>query len=426
MSKDISYAQQRYHLASIVKLLPDDLFSSLSSSTSIDHYSKVLYGQRLFNLLLYAQLNTTGEYSQRRLEDIFSSSSFQKLFDYPSSLHIRHSSISSRLSSIDISFFKEAYELILENYNHLYTTDQDSVHHLIRVDSTLVSETCNKLVSSMKIAGRLRKYHPSSQKKGVKYTMCLDECKPVFSKVYFENSDLNEDLTFLDVIKNYVALHGKEHPLFVFDRGLKGKSAYQTLNKEGIHFIGRLRHNRKLKVVRDICIKDCNSQNATLKVVSDQLVQIYAENKQLQEPVYRVIKVERKEVAPPKSSPGRKQEKDLYFITDMWEAAPLDIAAAYKKRWDIEVFFRFIKQELNFSHFLCVNPNGIQVLMYMTLISSLLVLIYKKLNDIGYKTAKRRLAMELQNCILEMAEQQGRNRAAEENQTNKTDTINTN
>jgi hypothetical protein len=30
------------------------------------------------------------------------------------------------------------------------------------------------------------------------------------------------------------------------------------------------------------------------------------------------------------------------------------------KRRDIEVFFRFIKQELNFSHFMPVNENGIQ------------------------------------------------------------------
>lgn len=425
MSQDISYAQQRYHLGHIIKLLPDDLFSRLSAS-GIDRYSKVLYGQRLFYLLLYAQLNTTGEYSQRRLEDMFSSSAFQKLFDYPRGLHIRHSSISSRLSSIDVSFFKEAYELILENYNHLYSSDSESLYHLIRVDSTLVSETCNKLVSSMKMAGKLRRYNPSAQKKGVKYTMCMDENKPVFSAVYFENSELNEDITFINVIKDYVAVHDKEHQLFVFDRGLKSQHAYQTLQEEGIHFIGRLRRNRKVKVLRDIPLKDSPRENAFLKVEKDQIVQLYGPDKELQSHLYRVIKLERKTLSEPKSPPRHKQEKDLYFITDMLEADALDIAAAYKKRWDIEVFFRFIKQELNFSHFLSVNPNGIQVLMYMTLISSLLVLIYKKLNDIGYKTAKRRLAIELQNCVIEMASQEGALLMNEDTLKHKTNKDNTN
>jgi len=61
---------------------------------------------------------------------------------------------------------------------------------------------------------------------------------------------------------------------------------------------------------------------------------------------------------------------------------------------NIEVFFRFIKQELNASHFLSVSENGIKVMLYMTLIASMLLLLYKKLNDLGYKTAKWRFTKE--------------------------------
>ena len=57
----------------------------------------------------------------------------------------------------------------------------------------------------------------------------MDENKPMFPAVYFENSELNEDITFMNVIKDYVAVHDKERPLFVFDRGLKSQHAYQTL-----------------------------------------------------------------------------------------------------------------------------------------------------------------------------------------------------
>ena len=72
----------------------------------------------------------------------------------------------------------------------------------------------------------------------------------------------------------------------------------------------------------------------------------------------------------------------------------------YRRRWDIEVFFRFLKQELNFSHFLSLNDNGIQVILYMTLITAMLVMIYKKENEIGYKTAVRRMGIELESLVM--------------------------
>jgi IS4 transposase len=72
-----------------------------------------------------------------------------------------------------------------------------------------------------------------------------------------------------------------------------------------------------------------------------------------------------------------------------------EITDAYRRRWDIEVFFRFIKQELNVSHLISLNKNGIEVMLYMTLIVAMLILIYKHANNIGYKTAKRRFEMEI-------------------------------
>ena len=76
-----------------------------------------------------------------------------------------------------------------------------------------------------------------------------------------------------------------------------------------------------------------------------------------------------------------------------------DIIMIYKKRWDIEVFFRFIKQELNFTHFMSTNLNGIKIILYMTMILAMLVHIYKKYNNVGFKTAKRRIKIELDDLL---------------------------
>lgn len=52
------------------------------------------------------------------------------------------------------------------------------------------------------------------------------------------------------------------------------------------------------------------------------------------------------------------------------------------------------------SHLVSLNKNGIQVMLYMTLIVSMLILMYKKANQIGYKTAKRRFSMEVRDLAI--------------------------
>ena len=92
-------------------------------------------------------------------------------------------------------------------------------------------------------------------------------------------------------------------------------------------------------------------------------------------------------------------EKIFWFITNDFELTAKEVADYYRRRWDIEVFFRFIKQELNVSHLVSLSKNGMEVMIYMTLIVAILVLIYKKANNLGYKTAKRRFVMELRELI---------------------------
>lgn len=54
------------------------------------------------------------------------------------------------------------------------------------------------------------------------------------------------------------------------------------------------------------------------------------------------------------------------------------------------------------SHLVSLNKNGIEVILYVTLIVAMLLSIYKKGNKIGYKTAKRRFKMELRNLVIAM------------------------
>ena len=45
------------------------------------------------------------------------------------------------------------------------------------------------------------------------------------------------------------------------------------------------------------------------------------------------------------------------------------------------------------------NINGLKIILYMTMILAMLVHIYKKFNDVGFKTAKRRMKIELDDLL---------------------------
>ena len=177
-----------------------------------------------------------------------------------------------------------------------------------------------------------------------------------------------------------------------------------AFSKDSIGFIIRARENRKH--IEVACLMNLNKEIdlGELTLIKDSKVKLYTgkpiENKkgnihyreELIETPFRLI------VAKSKT----EESKAFWFITNDFELTAKEVAQAYRRRWNIEVFFRFIKQELNVSHLVSLNKNGIQVMLYMTLIVAMLVLIYKKANKIGYKTAKRRFKMELRNLAIAM------------------------
>ena len=169
--------------------------------------------------------------------------------------------------------------------------------------------------------------------------------------------------------------------------------------QEGLLFIGRLLENRKLEITEK---RDC--QNAEFKygkLLQDDLVHIYGLKERLKKNGKlvreQVLQAEQFRVIRFKST---ETGKEILLITNIFDFSGEKIAELYRYRWDIETFFRFLKQELNFSRFLSLNENGIQVVLYMTLITAMLVMIYKKENQIGYKTAVRRMGIELESLIL--------------------------
>lgn len=382
----------------LLAIIPDSLFSGLSCTTNVDYYTKVLHGYKMFYLLMYGVLENE-KLSQRTLEDTFNDPVFKTLFGLDKEESVCRSSISDRLSTIDTDYFKQIYDCIYEQFSASYSSSEKTKHNLIRVDSTMISETVGKLMEGI---------DNKSGKKTVKYSIAFDGLLPCAFNVFTKSTYCSEDIALPEVINHHVKKESNHKNIYVVDRGLQSTRTMKTFTQDSITFICRAKENRKYTELKSLMRKNQNLDLGESTLIKDCKVQLYTgtpiKNKRGNQH-YKEEKVEtpfRLVIAQSKS----EKEKQYWFLTNDFKLTAKEIAQAYRRRWDIEVFFRFLKQELNLSHLVSLNKNGITVLLYMTLIVAMLVLIYKKQNNIGFKTAKRRLFMEVRNLTIAMIVEQ--------------------
>ena len=78
-----------------------------------------------------------------------------------------------------------------------------------------------------------------------------------------------------------------------------------------------------------------------------------------------------------------------------------ELGQVYAQRWSIEVFFKFVKQNLNYSHLTSRCENGIRVMLYMSLIASLLLLWYQRQTGIdrGWRSVKSWFAFDVRKWL---------------------------
>ena len=394
---------------SVLRMIPDELLAKLARDTKVDYCAKVLKGERLFYLLVYALL-CADRLSQRKLEAVFASQQFKSLFNFSVDMKVTRSSISTRLATVNLDFFEQAYGLLYESLSSLYTEKEIRDMYLVRIDSSMVAETCNKLKKGFTVG---RKAEGRDDRKQIKYTMAYDGFAAKLAEVLSEPTYLSEDKAMPKVLEGLIKKDKNHQNLYVLDRGLTALDNYKKVSLADAAFVGRINTNRKMKIARSLMTEDTDRDLGRLELVDDVIVHLYNQKHEEDPQEFRVVKARFKEPTDTarKSSGGsnrKKTEQDVYFITNVTnepgklQLTPQEIAEAYRRRWDIEVFYRFLKQELSFSHFLSTSDNGIKVILYMTLITAMLIMIYKRLNGIGYSDAKFCFKLQLEDWIIDL------------------------
>jgi hypothetical protein len=358
----------------LLKLIPEERLSFLVDHHKTDHKVKKLPASLLFKLLLYSQFEVK-QNSLRVMENIFNSYAFSHLSDKPTTQKIHYSSISERLSRADASFFEALYTDCLERFSAQLPPKGNKRHQLLRFDSTLIS------LSSKLIKIGFRSGGSQEHVKQLKFTVGFSEL-PEYVSFHHEATFNSENVALKQAILNCPI---SDKCIVVVDAGLQSRDAYDQLFDQGISFITRVNPNPRSVVIEENSLPEANPQANGLQLIADRKVYLYNRNGKKTKNAYRYIEA----VKPDNTT--------LAFLSNIFDLQAHEIAGLYKKRWDIEVFFKFIKQELNFSHLLSRSINGIKSVLYVRMILSLLIITYQKLNQIkSSKSAKQQFALEME------------------------------
>lgn len=155
----------------------------------------------------------------------------------------------------------------------------------------------------------------------------------------------------------------KPETIYVFDKGYYDFNWWWNLHQQGASFVTRLKKNVA------ICMLKENEVDAKA-VLEDGVFRFKNKNPRggkvnlYQEPLRRI-------------SIRREGKKPLILVTNRHDLSAEVIGNLYKSRWEIELFFKWIKQNLKIKKFLGKSMNAVNIQLITALIAYLLVLIFK-------------------------------------------------
>ena len=368
-------------VSKIIKMIPKELIEEIGKYTGVDHQVKHLHGALMFQLFLFSILKSE-RISTRLMEFYYNSSGFSA-FSGKGGHTTRHSSIADRMKTMDSKYFEQIFEKVGEILSHHFKKKQKKVTEILRFDSSMVSVGAGLISWGMKVGKQSK---TGSGTRQLKFTIGLKGILPTDANLFTDQSYLSEDIALREAIIN--SSHTKDS-IVVFDRGLQKRKTFAEFEQTNISFVTRMNEYVRYEEINVFKhIKGRKTENLIFE--QDLLVYLFDHhNKKIKTP-FRLIKAR-----------ILKTNEPILFLTNIQHLNAREISDIYHRRWDIEVFFRFIKQELNFSNLVSYNENGIKVMLYMILITAMLILVYKKVNKIeGYKITKLEFTDKLQLEII--------------------------
>jgi hypothetical protein len=335
----------------ILQLIPRQVISSAVIKHRSDHYSKHFRTYDHLVTMLYAVFNNC-----QTLREITTGmlASEQKLLHLGISHHPRRSTISDANSRRNVDVFEDIYKGLMARYSQFLpdsrSKKRDSKTYIF--DSTSITLFQDVLCASGLAPATGR------QKGGIKVhtLMRLDQDVPCF--VRFSSAVAN-DSSFLK------QLQLPKGSIILFDRGYYDYTTYNRFTAEKITWVTRRRARSVYEVIDTKIVSEKQQQQG---IISDQSILLGNQSDK------KSIKVNARLIIFKDPTSGKVFE----FLTNNLKLSCTTIPALYKKRWNIELLFKRLKQNYPLKYFLGDNENAIKIQIWCTLIADLLLKVIKK------------------------------------------------
>jgi hypothetical protein len=165
--------------------------------------------------------------------------------------------------------------------------------------------------------------------------------------------------------------------LYTLDRGFQEYDLLGEILEAGSHFVVRLRSTMVAEVRRD---RNLTAKDEDAGVLADQDIVLGARTERHALPALRVVYVE---------YVSREGElKKMPLVTSLLDVPAWMIALIYQHRWQVELFFRWLKCCAHFHHFFSENEAGMTLQIYAMMIVLLLIAV-----ETGAKPSKYDVAI---------------------------------
>lgn len=241
-------------------------------------------------------------------------------------------------------FEEFAYILIEEARRSCYSNDFeiDVEGNVYALDSTTID-----LCLSIFWWAEFRKH-----KGGIKLHTLYDVKTSIPSFLHISNASVH-DVNIMDIIPY------EPGSFYIADKGYVDFLRLYKIHTNGSFFVTRAKENLKFKRMYS---KAVDKKTGVQSDQSGKLV-VYKSKKEYPEKLRRIKFYD------------SEHDKDLVFLTNNMELDAYEIAFLYKKRWAVELFFKWMKQHLKIKSFWGTTLNAVKIQIYCAVIAYCLVAI---------------------------------------------------
>jgi hypothetical protein len=155
--------------------------------------------------------------------------------------------------------------------------------------------------------------------------------------------------------------------LLVFDRGYSDYNWWLSLTRGGVNFVTRLKDSAVYGVVENRPVPDGSN------VLRDEVILLVSQQELGPEARLRRIEVRVEE-----------KNQNMVFVTNNLKLAARTVARIYKERWQIESFFKALKQGLKVKTFVGTSENAVRIQIWTALIAMLILKFLKLKSTFGW------------------------------------------